>query len=106
MLPRAAYTLLMAFIITIGSNAQTLNTNYNFKHLNVQNGLVQNVVYHFLQDSRGYIWIGTHNGITLFDGTRTINFLHNDQDKKSISGNFISSILEDSSQQIWIGNEN
>ena len=43
--------------------AQSFNPNYNFKHLNVQNGLTQNLVYHFLQDSRGYMWIGTHNGL-------------------------------------------
>jgi ligand-binding sensor domain-containing protein len=79
---------------------------YNFKHLNVQNGLVQNIVYHFLHDSRGYIWIGTHNGITVYDGTRTINFLHDPQIRSSIAGNFINSMLEDSSNNIWIGNEN
>jgi signal transduction histidine kinase/ligand-binding sensor domain-containing protein len=108
MTSRAAYTLfiIISLVPATSSNAQTPGPGYHFKHLNVQNGLVQNVVYHFLQDSRGYMWLGTHNGVTLFDGTRTINFLHNDQDKKSISGNFISSILEDSAQQIWIGNEN
>ena len=42
----------------------------------------------------------------LFDGIKTTNFLHNEQDTTSISGNFINSILEDSAQQIWIGNEN
>lgn len=108
MIPRAYYTFLvvMQIITSIDLKGQSLNPNYNFKHLNVQNGLSQNIVYHFLQDSRGYMWIGTHNGLTLFDGIRTTNFLHNDQDTGSIAGNFINSILEDSSQQIWIGNEN
>ena len=86
--------------------AQSFNPRYNFNQLNVQNGLVQNIVYHLLQDSHGYMWIGTHNGITLYDGTRTINFLHNEQDSTSIGGNFITCLLEDSTQQIWIGNEN
>ncbi len=85
------------------SVAQKFNPYYNFKHLNVENGLAQNIAYHFLQDSRGYMWIGTRNGITLYDGTRTINFFHNDQDKKSISGNFITRILEDSGHLIWVG---
>lgn len=86
--------------------AQSFNPRYNFKHLNVQNGLTQNMVYHFLQDRHGYMWIGTHNGITLYDGIRTINFLHDEKDSTSISRNFISGILEDSAQQIWAGNEN
>jgi nitrate/nitrite-specific signal transduction histidine kinase len=39
--------------------AQSSGNRYNFKHLNVQNGLAQNIVYHFLQDKRGYMWVGT-----------------------------------------------
>ncbi len=84
--------------------SQKFNPYYNFRHLNVENGLANNIVYHFLQDSRGYMWLGTRSGITVFDGIRTINFQHEDQDKKSLAGNFITRILEDSSQRIWIGN--
>ena len=108
MISRAGHMfLILITIIFTGIDliAQSFKPNYNFKHLNVQNGLTQNLVYHFLQDSRGYMWIGTHNGLTLFDGIKTTNFLHNAQDTTSISGNFINSILEDSAQQIWIGNE-
>ena len=102
-------TIFLAYLfvcVTCYPQMQPFTPGYNFKHLNVQNGLVQNIVYHFLQDSRGYIWIGTHNGITLYDGSRTINFLHDPQVKSSIAGNFITSILEDSLHNIWIGNEN
>ena len=104
----AVHTLLVIIttIITISLKAQSFNPNYNFKHLNVQNGLTQNIVYHFLQDSRGYIWIGTHNGLSLYDGIKTTNFLHDDQNSKSIARNFISGIAEDSSGQVWISNEN
>jgi len=84
---------------------QPFTPSYNFKHLNVQNGLTQNIVYHFLQDSRGYMWIGAHNGMNLYDGTRIINFLPDENKKGSIGGDFINSLLEDSSQRIWIGNE-
>ena len=99
---------LACFFICVNSITQTRQNinNHNFKHINVQNGLVQNIVYHFLEDSRGYMWFGTHNGVTLHDGSRAINFLHNPQSKTSVAGTFITSIREDSSQQIWIGNEN
>jgi signal transduction histidine kinase/ligand-binding sensor domain-containing protein len=108
MIAAVGYTIRVLIIILItgcGLKAQSFNPRYNFNQLNVQNGLTQNIVYHFLQDSRGYMWIGTHNGISLYDGIRTINFLHNEQDKTSISGNFITCILEDSAQQVWIGTE-
>ncbi len=108
MISKAGHILLRFLIILIAndSRSQSFNPRYNFKHLNVQNGLTQNNVYHFLQDSRGYVWIGTHNGLSLFDGTRITRFLHDEQDSTSISRNFISSIREDSAQQVWIGNEN
>jgi signal transduction histidine kinase/ligand-binding sensor domain-containing protein len=108
MMAKTGHTLivLIAFLFARSdSKAQFFNGSYHFKHLNVQNGLPQNIVYHFLQDARGYMWIGTHNGLSLYDGIKITNFLHSDQDSTSIAGNFISSILEDSAQQIWVGNE-
>jgi signal transduction histidine kinase len=108
MISRAGHILivLITFLFTgLDSKTQSSTGNYHFKHLNVQNGLPQNIVYHFLQDARGYMWIGTHNGLSLYDGIKITNYLHSDQDSTSISGNFISSILEDSAQQIWVGNE-
>ena len=85
--------------------AQSLNQQYNFKQLNVQNGLVQNIVYHFLQDNKGYLWLGTRNGLTMYDGVSTINFQHKEEKKNSIASSFITRILEDSQHQLWIGNE-
>ena len=107
MISRATYTLLTWIIILAGDlKAQPFTPHYHFKHLNVQNGLTQNIVYHFLQDSRGYMWIGTHNGLSLYDGIKTTNFLHDDQNTKSIARNFISGIVEDSFHQVWVSNEN
>ena len=98
------FFLIFQGILAACSYGQNFNPYYNFKQLNVQNGLAQNIVYHFLQDSRGYIWLGTRNGITLFDGIRSIKFQHADNDKNSLTGNFITRILEDSGHTVWIGN--
>ena len=99
--------ILAYFFICVNAFTQMGQTiaHHNFKHINVQNGLVQNIVYHFLEDSRGYMWFGTHNGVTVHDGNKAINFLHDPLVKTSIAGTFITSIREDSSQQVWIGNE-
>src|SRR5688572_28283138 len=104
---RTAIILAYVFICLNSFTRSNQNeANHNFKHINVQNGLVQNIVYHFLEDSRGYMWFGTHNGVSFHDGNRALNFLHDPQVTSSIAGTFITSIREDSSQQIWIGNEN
>src|SRR5690242_8573286 len=85
--------------------AQTNSSQYNFKQLNVQNGLSQNIVYQFLQDYKGYIWLGTHNGLTMYDGTRAVSFMHDEQNTNSLASNFITRILEDTNHQVWVGNE-
>ena len=90
---------LLIFLCLASANdlpAQNFNPQYNFKQLNVQNGLAQNIVYYFMQDNGGYMWLGTHNGLTMFDGTSTENFLHDDQKNNSLASNFITRILEDS----------
>lgn len=110
MICKVGHTFLLTVIAIIATvtdlKAQSFNPDYNFKHLTVQNGLAQNLVYHFLQDSRGFMWVGTHNGLTLFDGVKTMNFRQNERDSKAISGHFITAIVEDSAGQIWVGNEN
>src|ERR1700737_3302725 len=107
MIPRTIHIafIFLSIIIYNSLFAQSLNPRYNFKHLNVQNGLAQNIVYHFLQDTHGYMWIGTRNGLTLYDGVRTINFFHDEKNERSISSNFITRILEDPLHRIWIGTD-
>jgi signal transduction histidine kinase/ligand-binding sensor domain-containing protein len=103
---KVKYLLLFLFIASANySPAQTIGPQYNFKQLNVQNGLAQNIVYHFLQDSKGYIWLGTHNGLTMYDGVKAVSFMHDEQKTNSLASNFITRILEDSAHQVWIGNE-
>ena len=107
MIPRLLHTafIFLSAIICNSLFAQSLNPRYNFKHLNVQNGLAQNIVYHFLQDTHGYMWIGTRNGLTLYDGVRTINFFHDEKNETTISSNFITRILEDAQHRVWIGTD-
>ena len=41
-----------------------------FTHLSTEQGLSQSRVDHMLQDRRGFIWIGTNNGLNRYDGYR------------------------------------
>lgn len=56
-----------------------------------------------LEDSKGYIWVGTENGLYRFDGIRfkvyeAVNF-----DTKSISNSHVSALYEDDKHNIWVG---
>lgn len=56
-----------------------------------------------LEDSKGFLWIGTNNGLNKYDGTTFDVFLYQEGNENTISGNFISAIIEDNTGIIWIG---
>lgn len=74
----------------------------NFETFSIESGLPQSNVYSVLQDSRGYLWIGTDGGgVSRFDG---INFRTYNK-KNGLAGNVVRSIYEDSSNNIWFGTD-
>ena len=50
------------------------NNNYFFRHIDQQDGLAHNNVYDITQDSKGFIWMVTTNGLQRYDGSRFLNF--------------------------------
>ena len=56
-----------------------------------------------MQDKRGYIWIGTTDGLNRFDGYDFKVYKKNPFDKTTIGGNYIRCLYEDSRGNIWVG---
>jgi len=77
-----------------------------FKHLSTKDGLSQGSVLAILQDTKGYIWFGTRDGLNKYDGSKFISYRHNSEDKYSISHSWITSIYEDNKGTLWIGTKN
>ena len=76
-----------------------------FRSLTVDDGLSQHDVSCILQDSYGFIWIGTYDGLNRYDGFSILNYFHETDNIKSISSNRILSLFEDSKKRIWIGTD-
>jgi ligand-binding sensor domain-containing protein/signal transduction histidine kinase/DNA-binding response OmpR family regulator len=94
------------FIISLIISLLTIVTNgrsYYFRHYRNDNGMPNNTVMSCLQDSRGFIWFGTKEGLTRFDGFQFKVFLHNPSNSNCLINNFITSICEDKDGWIWIG---
>jgi len=74
----------------------------NFINYNIDEGLSQSTVYAIIQDSRGYLWLGTEGGgVCRFDG---VNFEAYNK-KRGLAGNTVRSLMEDSKGNIWIGTD-
>lgn len=71
--------------------------------LSIDQGLSQVTVLAILQDRRGFIWMGTQNGLNRYDGYGMTVFTHQADDSLSIGGNFIYALHEDRKGYIWIG---
>ncbi|RPH30981.1 MAG: hypothetical protein EHM93_14950 [Bacteroidales bacterium] len=89
--------LIMAIVIT------SFSQNYRINHYTVKQGLSQSVIYSLLQDSRGFIWVGTQDGLNRFDGYSFIKYIQTPSDTNSLSDNWVYSISEDSNGNLWIG---
>jgi signal transduction histidine kinase/ligand-binding sensor domain-containing protein/DNA-binding response OmpR family regulator len=86
--------------------AQGPDINLSFDTFTQVDGLPNNVVQCIYQDSRGWIWLGTSQGLSRFDGYKFRNFTHDPDDTTSLSGNLVRVIFEDKNGALLIGTEN
>jgi signal transduction histidine kinase/ligand-binding sensor domain-containing protein/DNA-binding NarL/FixJ family response regulator len=76
-----------------------------FKHITTNDGLSQSEVYSFLEDSRGFMWFGTVDGLNRYDGYDITIFNTDRNNPNSITNNTIRSLAEDNLGRIWIGTD-
>ncbi len=79
--------------------------NMSFEHITIDEGLSQNTPNIFFQDSRGLLWIGTQDGLNMYDGIKFHHYKRAVDNTNSISDNLILCITEDQEGNIWIGTE-
>lgn len=89
------------FILSISINSIYAYDNVTFKNINIEDGLSQSTVQAILQDSKGYIWLGTNDGLNRYNGY-DMKVYKNDDSKESISDNYILNIAEDKNGNVWV----
>lgn len=98
--------LFKGLLLTVFACSFVKAQQLRFSHITEDQGLSQRNVNCVFQDSRGFIWIGTQDGLNKYDGYEIKVFKHNPFDTNSISNNFIECILQDHNGKIWIGTQN
>ncbi len=72
------------------------------EHLTTSDGLPQGTVFTTLQDSQGFVWLGTEDGLVRYDGHELVRYAHSSSMPGSPPGNFIYQIIEDAHHDLWI----
>src|SRR5699024_2157323 len=77
-----------------------------FRQITDNNGLSQNFVTCLLQDHRGFMWIGTKNGLNRYDGYAFTIYRNNPSRANSLNSSYITSLYEDPYHYFWVGTRN
>jgi signal transduction histidine kinase/ligand-binding sensor domain-containing protein len=88
---RITASLLFLLLFQAGITQQRF---FTFTSYSSDNGLANNGVNCMLQDSRGFMWFGTREGLSRFDGNGFKNFFAQKNNANSLPGNIIGSMHE------------
>lgn len=78
---------------------------YYFRHYQVENGLSNNTVYSIAQDSKGFMWFATKDGLNRFDGFNFKVFRVKGDGDKHLQTDYIYSIVKGENGSLWVGAE-
>ena len=77
----------------------------NFIRIGVKDGLSSSNITVIYQDSKGYMWIGTDDGLNKYNGYNVSVYNYEIDNEESLSSTHITAILEDEEENMWIGTE-
>ena len=85
------------------SQRSNIQAQYRFKSLTIDDGLAHNKVNTICQDREGFLWFGTNEGLSRYDGYSIVNYRHDPNDTTSLTDNIIKSLVVDREGDLWIG---
>lgn len=95
--------LYIFYILLLFASYPLQAKQFYFKKYQVDKGLSHNTVWCILQDSYGFMWFGTTDGLNRFDGQRFVVYRNDIQDSSSLGNNYVQTLFEDDDRNIWIG---
>lgn len=82
------------------------DTTIAFDHITTEDGLSDDRVMYIIQDSRGFMWIGTLSGLDRYDGYEFKQFRYESDNPHSLSDNQVRYLYEDQEEVLWVGTWN
>ncbi|MEN0048424.1 MAG: two-component regulator propeller domain-containing protein [Bacteroidota bacterium] len=97
------YYFLFCFILFTNIVLQAQGNQVLFDHITAEDGLSEAVINCIFQDSKGFMWFGTNDGLNRYDGYNFTVFKPSPDEEDAINSNLIYAITEDHNGHIWIG---
>lgn len=90
-------------VIPLQSEPKTIQASSVFQRYSVEDGLSHSTINCILQDTQGFMWFGTDDGLNRFDGYSFKVYRNDPADPESISHNTVMALAEDDQGYLWIG---
>ena len=100
------YLLSFALFVLNSFHCNAQAHDLYFEHINYDESFSQSMISSIHQTKKGFIWIGTSNGLMSYDGYNFIRYVYNKNNKSTISNNHINTVLEDNEKKLWVGTNN
>jgi len=105
LITRLFFIFLISHFFIYAALASEAESNIKFERFSVEDGLAQSNVFSTFIDSQGFLWAGTEDGLSRFDGYTFRTFKHQPNDPDSISSNLVFAIDEDNQGNLWLGTQ-
>lgn len=100
------HAVLLIILLLSRSLSLLIGQTYVFSRYSINNGLPHTVVGCMLQDSKGFLWLGTGKGLVRYDGY-TFRVFHSElNNPNALSNDVVGCLAEDKQGYLWIGTQN
>lgn len=93
--------IITTLMISLNINITKAHESISFENITINDGLSQGTVQAILQDHEGRIWIGTNDGLNVYNGYEMKVFKYKQNSKNSIANGYIMNLNEDNQGNIW-----
>src|SRR5258708_11165786 len=101
---KTCWRLFCLLILPFAALAQ--NRHIKFEHFQTDAGLSQSNILSIVQDSRGFMWFGTRNGLNKYDGYKFTVYKNDVNDSTSLINDQVNDLIEDDDGNIWLATLN